>query len=186
MQFVITVIIRVKFHFYFYSLCSNTRPGVNFINVLLQLFLPIFWCQKISNPNHSFVLFGKISYKKCACKMLMRLTAWVNFITICIRRKASLLAVKFCVQVVNNVNNIKIQFFFQNMCARNFLFGVNFTNILRVRFSPISFCQKFTNFRKAEEQFANKKCVHKMLVKLTLCEIDPKMTQVTILQVINE
>jgi len=36
---------------------------------------PIFWRQKISNPKHSFVIFGaKILYKKCASKMLMKLT----------------------------------------------------------------------------------------------------------------
>ncbi len=32
--------------------------GVNFINILLALFSPIFWRQKISNPKHSFVIFG--------------------------------------------------------------------------------------------------------------------------------
>jgi len=35
---------------------------VNFINISCAIFLPIFWPQKISNPKHSFVVFGaKIS-----------------------------------------------------------------------------------------------------------------------------
>jgi hypothetical protein len=34
-----------------------------------------FWCQKISNPKHSFVIFGaKILYEKCVRKTLMKLT----------------------------------------------------------------------------------------------------------------
>ncbi len=49
--------------------------GVNFINILHGLFLPIFWCQKISNPKHSFEYFcAKILLKKLACKMLMKFT----------------------------------------------------------------------------------------------------------------
>jgi len=31
---------------------------VNFINIFLTLFLPIFWRQTISNLKHSFVIFG--------------------------------------------------------------------------------------------------------------------------------
>jgi len=39
-----------------------------------------FWHQKISNPKHSFVIFGaKILYKKRARKMLMKLTPGVSF-----------------------------------------------------------------------------------------------------------
>ncbi len=42
----------------------------------MSAFLPIFWCQKISNPKHSFVIFGaKILWEKCASKTLMKLTA---------------------------------------------------------------------------------------------------------------
>jgi len=40
-----------------------------------RAFLPIFWHQKISNPKHSFVIFGaKILYKKHEHKMLMKST----------------------------------------------------------------------------------------------------------------
>jgi len=41
----------------------------------MRAFLPIFWSQKISNPKHSFVIFGaKILYKKCVRKTLMKST----------------------------------------------------------------------------------------------------------------
>jgi len=41
----------------------------------MHAFLPIFWRQKISNPKHSFVIFGaKILYEKYERKMLMKLT----------------------------------------------------------------------------------------------------------------
>jgi len=52
----------------------------NFINILRAHFGPIFLCQKISNPKHSFVIFGaKILYEKCARKMLMKLTPTNTF-----------------------------------------------------------------------------------------------------------
>jgi len=39
-----------------------------------------FWRQKISNPKHSFVIFGaKILYKKCMRKTLMKLTQGLKF-----------------------------------------------------------------------------------------------------------
>jgi len=45
---------------------------VNFINILRTLFSPIFWRQKISNPKHSFVIFGaKLMYEKYTRKILM-------------------------------------------------------------------------------------------------------------------
>ncbi len=37
---------------------TGNRSGVNFINILQSLFLPIFWRQKISNAKHSFVIFA--------------------------------------------------------------------------------------------------------------------------------
>jgi len=43
--------------------------GVNFINIIRTLFLPIFWRQKKSNPKHSFVIFGaKILAKNARVK----------------------------------------------------------------------------------------------------------------------
>jgi len=48
---------------------------VNFINISHAHFAPIFWCQKISNPKHSFVIFGtQILHKICTNKTLMKLT----------------------------------------------------------------------------------------------------------------
>jgi len=50
-------------------------PGVNFINIAHARFAYEIFVAKISNPKASFVVFGaKILYKKCACKMLMKLT----------------------------------------------------------------------------------------------------------------
>ncbi len=44
------------------------------------IFLTIFWHQKISNPKHSFAIFGtKILYKKCASKTLMKLSLGEGF-----------------------------------------------------------------------------------------------------------
>jgi len=58
---------------------SSESPGVNFINILCALFLPIFWHLNISNPKQNFVIFGaKILYKKCTRKKLMKLTAVVS------------------------------------------------------------------------------------------------------------
>ena len=49
--------------------------------------------------------------------------------------------------------------------------AVNFTNILRAAFMPISFRQKSTNLKCKYKKAAQKNCVqkaaHKMLVKLT-------------------
>jgi len=57
---------------------EGLRPGVNFINVFSVLFALIFFRKKISNPKHSFVIFGaKILYEKLAHIMLMKLTAGV-------------------------------------------------------------------------------------------------------------
>ncbi len=43
------------------------------------IFCTKFWCQKISNPKHSFVIFGtKISYEKHGHKKLMKLTPGVE------------------------------------------------------------------------------------------------------------
>jgi hypothetical protein len=48
---------------------EEDQPGVNFIDILCALFLLLFRCQKISNPKHSFVIFGKnISAKKASVK----------------------------------------------------------------------------------------------------------------------
>ncbi len=53
--------------------------GVNFINVLRVHFSYKIFGAKISNPKASFVVFGtKISYKKCARMMLMKLTVGCN------------------------------------------------------------------------------------------------------------
>jgi hypothetical protein len=53
--------------------------GVNFINILHTLFAPIFLRQKISNPKHSFVIFGtKFCTKKRAHKILMKLIIGVT------------------------------------------------------------------------------------------------------------
>jgi hypothetical protein len=77
----------------------KSNPGVNFINILQKCFVqlfsnscltlnffwqknigalpfwPIFCRQKISNPKHSFVIFGaKIWCKKCKRTMLAKLT----------------------------------------------------------------------------------------------------------------
>ena len=50
-------------------------------------------------------------------------------------------------------------------------FAVNFTNILRAAFSPISFCQKIQTYavgtKKLLKRLSYKKAAHKMLVKLT-------------------
>jgi len=41
----------------------------------VHFFLPIFWCQKISNPKHSYVIIWRqIIGKKSRRKMLMKLT----------------------------------------------------------------------------------------------------------------
>ena len=64
-----------------YSWQNKNRliPNVNFINILCVLFCQYFGAKKISNPKHSFVIFGpKIWYKKCARKMLMKLTPYVH------------------------------------------------------------------------------------------------------------
>ncbi len=53
--------------------------GVNFINVLRVCFLYKIFGAKISNPKHSFVIFGKkISYEKRYCKMLMKLNLGIK------------------------------------------------------------------------------------------------------------
>jgi len=58
-------------------------PIVNYINVIHVPFLCKIFGAKTSNPKHSFVIFGtKILYKKCACKMLMKLTPIVKFTNI--------------------------------------------------------------------------------------------------------
>jgi len=45
------------------------------MNNLRAHFALIFWRQKISNPKHSFEIFGeKIFGAKCVRKMLMKLT----------------------------------------------------------------------------------------------------------------
>jgi len=46
--------------------------GVNFINILLKFYAPIFLRQKILNQKHSSG--AKILYEKCTRKMLMKLT----------------------------------------------------------------------------------------------------------------
>ncbi len=57
------------------SISKLLTPGVNSINILCAHFVPIFWCQKISNPKHSLEIFGaKILYKKRKRKKLMKLT----------------------------------------------------------------------------------------------------------------
>ncbi len=49
-------------------------PGVNFIKVLHTRFLYKILAPKITNPKHSFLIFGiKISYEKCSHKMLIKL-----------------------------------------------------------------------------------------------------------------
>jgi len=59
----------------------NKRPArVNFINILRANFLLIFWCQKIPKPNViREKLLNWLSCKKCAHKMLMKLTARGRF-----------------------------------------------------------------------------------------------------------
>ncbi len=53
----------------------SLSPWVNFINILLGTFLPIFWHQKISKPNViRETLLNSLSYKKRSQKMLMKLT----------------------------------------------------------------------------------------------------------------
>ncbi len=48
---------------------GKALQGVNFINILRAHFSPIFWCKKISNPKHSFLIFGaKILAKKARVK----------------------------------------------------------------------------------------------------------------------
>ncbi len=37
---------------------TKLTPCVNFINILHTLFLTISWSQKMSNPKHSFLIFG--------------------------------------------------------------------------------------------------------------------------------
>jgi len=65
------------------SVSDLRQPGVNFINVLCVRFLYEILLPKISNPKHSFVIFGaKITYKNCVLKMLMKLISEVNFINI--------------------------------------------------------------------------------------------------------
>jgi len=70
-----------------FTICKILVNVSNFINILRVLFLyesascsfslVMFWLK------HSFVIFGaKFLYKKCACKMLMKLTPGVNFINI--------------------------------------------------------------------------------------------------------
>jgi len=49
--------------------------GANFINVLQARFSYQIFGSKSSNPKASFIVFGgKILYKKCARKKLMKLT----------------------------------------------------------------------------------------------------------------
>jgi len=51
------------------------RQVVNFINIFCTHFLYEIFAAKIPNPKASFVVFGaKNSYKKCAQKMMMKLT----------------------------------------------------------------------------------------------------------------
>ncbi len=71
--------IQVIFYDRYIALCSvliNERlPRVNFINILRAYFLYKILAPKISNPKHTFVIFGaKILYKKCACRMFKKLT----------------------------------------------------------------------------------------------------------------
>jgi len=40
------------------AFAKSLRLGVNFINILRPNFLSIFWRQTISNPKHSFAIFG--------------------------------------------------------------------------------------------------------------------------------
>ena len=66
----------------------------------------------------------------------------------------------------------------KEMCLTEFLsfshchLGVNFTNILRAAFAPISLRRKIINlslkYKKLLERLSYKKFVHKMLVKLTI------------------
>jgi len=52
------------------------RPGVNFINILLVQIGQIFQRQKISNPKHSFVIFGaKVLIENRLSETLMKLMA---------------------------------------------------------------------------------------------------------------
>jgi hypothetical protein len=54
---------------------SRWSTRVNFINIICTHFLYKIFGAKTSNLKHSFVIFGaKISYDKCVCKMLMKLT----------------------------------------------------------------------------------------------------------------
>jgi hypothetical protein len=56
---------------------KNYMPGINFINVLRGhgIFRTQFWRQKLQSFFLALKIFGaKIVYKKCECKMLMKLT----------------------------------------------------------------------------------------------------------------
>ncbi len=66
----ITFVLHAKKH-----INKSSFPRCQFHQHFIYAFLPIFWCQKISNPKHSFVIFGtKILYEKHVWKTLMKLT----------------------------------------------------------------------------------------------------------------
>jgi len=62
---------------------SELDPGVNFINVLLERFWYEILALKITRLCFKFEIFLRQNISaKCKCKMLMKLTPWVNFTNI--------------------------------------------------------------------------------------------------------
>jgi len=53
-------------------------PGVNYINILCAIFLPISFCQKIQSQNELEKSCATLSYKKHTHQMLMKLTSTVR------------------------------------------------------------------------------------------------------------
>jgi hypothetical protein len=61
-----------------FPLLNVDQPSISSM-FYARIFHMKFWRQKISNPKHSFVIFGiKILYKKCVRKKLMKLTPRVT------------------------------------------------------------------------------------------------------------
>jgi len=83
----------------------------------VHVFRRKFWRQKISNPKHSFVIFGaKILYKKCVHKMVMKLTPSVNIIKLFLEHVLAAFALSMlllycccCYQIQSSFSN-----FFRN------------------------------------------------------------------------
>jgi hypothetical protein len=70
------------FGIYKHKMLVKLTPGVNFINILFPRFLYKILAPKITKPNVTREKLPKrLAYEKCACKMLMKLTAGFALVT---------------------------------------------------------------------------------------------------------